>query len=76
MGPRKTKIKVLDKEYGKSLNKDNVRDFVDVFFDKEDKSTTSEIVKGVVLARLRGIQAMYSGQKNNPHIRQLDPLCL
>ena len=63
LGAKKDQIKVLDKEYGKSLNKDNVRDFVDVFFDKEDKSTTSEIVKGVVLARLRGIQAMYSGQQ-------------
>ena len=48
LGAKKDQIKVLDKEYGKSLNKDNVRDFVDVFFDKEDKSTTSEIVKGVV----------------------------
>merc|ERR1712012_1265359 len=43
--------------------KDHVKDFIDVFFDKENESTTSEIVKRVVVARLRGIQAMYSGQQ-------------
>jgi len=62
-GSKKDQIKVLDKEYGKSLNKDNVKDFVDVFFDKEKESITSETLKNVVLARLRGIQAMYSGQQ-------------
>ena len=63
LGAKKDQIKVLDKEYGKSLNKDNVKDFVDVFFDKENDSITSETLKNVVLARLRGIQAMYSGQQ-------------
>ena len=62
-GSKKDQIKVLDKDYGKSLNKDNVKDFVDVFFDKENESITSETLKNVVLARLRGIQAMYSGQQ-------------
>ena len=62
-GSKKDQIQVLDKDYGKSLNKDNVKDFVDVFFDKENESITSETLKNVVLARLRGIQAMYSGQQ-------------
>ena len=62
-GSKKDQIQVLDKDYGKSLNKDNVKDFVDVFFDKENESITSETLKNVFLARLRGIQAMYSGQQ-------------
>ena len=62
-GVKKDEFRVLNKEYGKSLNKDNIKDFVDVFFDKENESTMTEALLSVFLARLKAIQAMYSNQR-------------
>ena len=62
-GVKKDEFKVLNKEYGKSLNKDNIKDFVNVFFDKENESALTKSLISVFLARLKGIQGMYSNQQ-------------
>lgn len=62
-GAKKDEFKVLNKEYGKSLNKDNIQDFVNVFFDKANESEMTRAVLDVFLARLKGIEEMYSNQR-------------
>ena len=62
-GVKKDEFKVLNKEYGKSLNKENIKDFVNVFFDKENVSALTKSLISVFLARLKGIQGMYSNQQ-------------
>ena len=62
-GVKKDEFKVLNKEYGKSLNKDNIKDFVNVFFDKENESALTKSLISVFLARLKGIHEMYSNQQ-------------
>ena len=61
-GTKKDEFKVLNKEYGKSLNKDNIKDFVNVFFDKANETAMTQALLSVFLARLKAIQAMYSNQ--------------
>merc|ERR1712032_1323310 len=41
-GAKKDEFKVLNKEYGKSLNKDNIKDFVNVFFDKANETAMTQ----------------------------------
>ena len=62
-GAKKDEFKVLNKEYGKNLNKDNIQDFVNVFFDKTNESEMTRAVLDVFLARLKGIEEMYSKQR-------------
>lgn len=62
-GAKKDEFKVLNKEYGKSLNKDNIEDFVNVFFDKANESEMTQALLSVFLGRLKAIQEMYSNQR-------------
>jgi len=62
-GAKKDEFKVLNKEYGKNLNKDNIQDFVNVFFDKANETAMTQALLSVFLTRLKAIQAMYSNQR-------------
>jgi len=62
-GGKKDEFKVLNKEYGKNLNKDNIQDFVNVFFDKANETAMTQALLSVFLARLKAIQEMYSNQR-------------
>ena len=50
-GAKKDEFKVLNKEYGKSLNKDNIQDFVNVFFDKANESEMTQALLKEFLGR-------------------------
>ena len=62
-GAKKDEFKVLNKEYGKSLNKDNIEDFVNVFFDKANESEMTQAIQASILKRIQAIQEMYSNQR-------------
>jgi len=63
MGENKGEFKVLNKEYGKGLNKDNIEDFIKTFFDRGNETAATKALMEVFVEKLKGIQAMYSKQR-------------
>ena len=63
-GADKEAFRVMSKEFGKGLNKDNIDDFIRIYFDGDNQSsmTTSTLLE-IVTEKLKAIQAMYSQQR-------------
>ena len=62
-GAGKEEFKVKNKEYGKALNKDNIEDFIKVYFDRENETGKTKLLLEIVTEKLKAIQAMYSQQR-------------
>lgn len=62
-GEGKKEFKVMAKDYGKGLNKDNIGDFINLYFDKQTQSVNTKILVEIVIERLKAIEQMYSQQK-------------
>lgn len=62
-GEKKEEFKVLNKDFGKQLTKDNIGDFIDTYFDGANKSDQITEVKQIFVKKLKEIQQFYSKQK-------------
>jgi 1D-myo-inositol-tetrakisphosphate 5-kinase/inositol-polyphosphate multikinase len=62
-GKEKKEFKVMDKNYGKSLNKDNINNFTKIYFDTESESKNTKLVMEIITDRLKAIEQMYSQQR-------------
>lgn len=62
-GEGKADFKVLGKDYGKGLDKDNINDFIKNYFDKETELFNNKIVMEIMIERLRALEKMYSQQR-------------
>jgi len=63
MGQHKEEFKVLNKEFGKNLTKDNIDDFLQLYFDGENKTAKTKQIAQIFLRKLEEIQSFYSQQK-------------
>jgi len=63
MGQHKDDFKVLNKEFGKHLTKDNIDDFLQTYFDGKNKTDKTIKVAQIFLRKLEEIQEFYSKQK-------------
>lgn len=63
MGEKKDEFKVLNKEFGKQLTKDNIDDFLQTYFDGKNKTEKTNQVAQIFLRKLNEIQSFYSQQK-------------
>lgn len=62
-GEKKEDFKVLTKDFGKQLTKDNIGEFLDMYFDGSNKSELMTEVKQIFVKKLKEIQQFYSKQK-------------
>lgn len=62
-GEEKKEFKVMGKDYGKSLNKDNIGNFIEIYFDKETESVNTKMIVEIVIERLKALEQMYSQQR-------------
>jgi hypothetical protein len=62
-GAAKEQFRVLSKDYGKGLNKDNIEDFIKVYFDSENETVNTNQILEIFTMKLKEIQAMYSNQR-------------
>lgn len=63
MGQHKDDFKVLNKEFGKDLTKDNIDDFLQTYFDGKNKTDKTIRVAQIFSRKLEEIQEFYSKQK-------------
>jgi len=63
MGEGKEEFKVLNKEFGKQLTKDNIDDFIQTYFDGKNKTNKTTEVVQIFVKKLKEIQQFYSQQK-------------
>jgi len=63
MGEHKEEFKVLNKEFGKKLTKENIDDFLQVYFDGKNKTQKTIQIAQIFVRKLTEIQNFYSKQK-------------
>ena len=63
MGDKKEEFKVLNKEFGKQLTKDNINDFLQIYFDEETQTEKTGQIIRIFIKKLEDIQKFYSEQR-------------